>query len=289
MAGMENRQRPIATSLKLTRVEAGAFLETWTRRFAKDNVLTYASAIALQLLVAVAALVFLSISLLRPLGAEHAWSRTVTPALAAHLPVEWFGAAVWSIHREISSTSAGLILLGMVVSVWEVSGAIRAIMGALNHIYDVSEQRATWRRFATSIALAVVVSALVVLAAFLGGGAFDPSLAAAGVVERVLAPAAIAYIVVALLVLVAPARRQPWRWVSAGSIGIVVIWISISAGFAYWIGNVIDFRSADGFLALVLSTVGYLYASAIAFLVGAEVDQLAREGGAAAVLGQRRT
>jgi hypothetical protein len=34
--------------------------------------------------------------------------------------------------------------------------------------------------------------------------------------------------VIALLVLLAPCTRQPWRFVSAGSLAIIVVWIAIS-------------------------------------------------------------
>jgi membrane protein len=260
-------------------------VEVWTACFRENNVLTYASAIALQLLVAVAALLFLGVALLRPLGAEATWSQTVEPALADRLPVEWMGALIWSVQRELRATSPGLIAFGAAVAVWEVSGAVRAMMGALNRIYAVDEERSMARRFGVSIGLSVALSALAIAAALFGGGAFGAPIAGVALAERVLVPAALVYAIVALLVIVAPAQRQPWRWASAGAIGIVVAWLAVSSLYGYWIADVANLRTTEGALAIVLSTVGYLYASAIAFLVGAQVDQLVREGGARAALG----
>jgi membrane protein len=270
------------------RAELRPLVDTWTERFAANNLLTYASAIALQLLVALAALLFLAVALLHPLGEMGLWSRTVAPALASRLPVEWMGALIWSVQREATSTSPALIALGSAVSIWEVSGAVRAVIGALNRIYGVDEERGFVRRFGVSFALAVAITALVIVAAFAGGGAFEPHITAIDIAERVLIPAGAVYAVVALLVYVAPARHLPWRWVSAGSTLIVVAWLLVSAGYAYWLGNVVNLRSTDGTLALVLSTVGYLYASAIAFLVGAQLDQLLHEGGIRAAIGAKR-
>jgi membrane protein len=260
----------------------------WAACFREANLLTYASAIALQLLVAVAALLFLAVALLRPLNAEGTWLHTVEPALASRLPVEWMGALIWSVQHELAASSPGLILFGALVAIWEVSGAVRAVMGALNRIYGVDEERSMRRRFGISFVLAVAVSALAIVAAFIGGGAFRVPVAGLDVAERVVIPAAIVYAVVALLVVVAPARRQPWRWASAGSIGIVVAWLAVSAAYGYWVAQVENLRTAEGALALVISTVGYLYASAIAFLVGAQLDQLLREGGLEAALGRGR-
>jgi YihY family inner membrane protein len=268
--------------------ELRPLVDTWTGRFAANNLLTYASAIALQLLVALAALLFLAVTLLHPLHEMRLWSQTVEPALASRLPVEWMAAIVWSVQREASSTNPALIVFGSVVSIWEVSGAVRAVIGALNRIYGVDEERPFVRRFGVSFALAVAITVLAILAAFAGGGAFEPHVTAIDVAERVLVPAAAVYAMVALLVYVAPARHLPWRWASAGSILIVVAWLVVSIAYAYWLANVVNLRSTDGTLALVLSTVGYLYASAIVFLVGAQLDQLLHEGGIRAAVGAKR-
>jgi membrane protein len=282
-SGGESTRMPVEP-----RVDVRAMFDIWSRRFADNNLLTYASAIALQLLVALGALIFLSVALLRPLGAEGTWFHTLAPALGSRIPVEWMVAVTWSVQREASSSGVGLIVFGAAVSIWEVSGAVRAVMGALNRIYGVEEPRGIRRRFAVSIGLAIVVSALLVLAALIGAGAFQPGLRIVAALGRVLVPAVLIYLVVAVLVLVAPAKRQPWRWVSAGSVGIVVVWLTVSAAFGYWMGSVANLHTPEGALALIVSTVGYLYASAIAFLVGAQVDQLVREGGASAVFGSGR-
>ncbi len=268
-------------------VDPRATVSVWSACFRENNLLTYASAIALQLLVALAALIFLAVALLRPLGAQGTWLHTVEPALASRLPVEWMGALIWSVRHELTASSPGLIVFGALVAIWEVSGAVRAVMGALNRIYGVDEERSLVRRFGVSFALALAVSVLAVAAAFLGGGAVGAPDAVLAVAERVVVPAAMVYVVVALLVIVAPAKRQPWRWSSAGSLGIVAAWLAVSAAYGYWVSQVENLRTPEGALVLVLSTVGYLYASAIAFLVGAQLDHLLREGGLDAALGGR--
>jgi membrane protein len=257
--------------------------------FAQHNLLTYATAIALQLLVAMVALAFLALALLRPLGQQTLWLHTVVPVLAAHLPLRWLLAVSWSVHREMSSDGVSLIVFAALLAVWEVSGSVRAVMSALNRIYGVTEPRGTVHRFALSFALALALTVLLVAAVLIGAGAFAVPSTAAAAVQRVIVPALIVYAVIAMLVLVAPAQRQPWRWVSVGSIGIVLIWLAVSAAFSLWIGQVVNLRTPEGMLALFLATVSYLYVSAIAFLIGAGVDQLIREGGVQALLGNRRS
>jgi uncharacterized BrkB/YihY/UPF0761 family membrane protein len=57
---------------------------------------------------------------------------------------------------------------------------VRAIMGALNRLYGAEEPRSTVRRFAISLALSAAVSALLIAAAFIGGGAFEPTVPVLG-------------------------------------------------------------------------------------------------------------
>jgi len=72
----------------------------------------------------------------------------------------------------------------------------------------------------------------------------------------VVVPALMIYAIVALLVYVAPAKRGPWRWASAGSILIVLAWLLVSAVYADWLANIVNLRTPEGTLALVLATVG---------------------------------
>ena len=166
---------------------------------------------------------------------------------------------------------------------WEVSGAMRATMGAMNRVYETREDRSMVRRFAVSLALAAGVSALVILAvgAALSGGLVwsDVGLPSdLGTALSWLCTLALLWLVIALVVLVGPARRQPWRWVSVGSGLAIVAWVIISLAFRVYIADLAPLRSPEGALVSVLALTGYLYASAIAFLVGIELDQLLRSG-----------
>jgi membrane protein len=258
----------------------------WSDRFSRNRILTYASAIAFQLLVAAGALVFLTVALLQPLGLERVWTEHVGPIVRAHLPGTWYDALNGAVGKEFRTNAGYAIGLGAAITIWEVSGAVRAVMGALNDIYEARETRSIFRRFALSFALAIGVAACLiaaVLISFVGLGLPSPI---DGMI-RVLVAAALCWAVIALLIRFAPAKHAPWRWVSTGSLAVVAAWIVVSSGYGYWIGNVVDFHTPEGALAALISTTGYLYASSIAFLAGAQLDQLAREGGVAGVLGRR--
>src|SRR5436305_1957909 len=100
-----------------------------------------------------------------------------------------------------------------------------------------------------------------------------------GVSLRICVAATLCWCVIALIVYAGPAKRQPWQWVSAGSVWIILAWLAVSLLYAAWVGQVVNLRSVEGALAVVVLTTGYLYASSLAFLIGAQLDQLIRQGG----------
>jgi membrane protein len=262
---------------------ARGLARVWIDAFAEHNLLTYASAIAFQTLIGAAALGFLFLALLKPLGASRLWTDHMAPAVAERLAPLHEAAVGYSVTQILNDHHSGLIAIGTVIAVWEVSGAMRATMGAMNRVYGAREERSVVRRFAISLALAAGVSALVILAvgAALGGGLVWSDVGLAGVAGTALswlAALVLLWLVIALVVRVGPAQRQPWRWVSVGSGLAILAWVVISLAFRVYVADLAPFRSPEGALVSVLALTGYLYASAIAFLVGIELDQLLRSG-----------
>ena len=81
-----------------------------------------------------------------------------------------------------------------------------------------------------------------------------------------------------LLLRFAPAHPGPHRWISFGSALCVIAWVGTSAVFGFYVTDVADYGSIFGQLATVFLLMTYLYISACAFLIGAEVDAIVRHG-----------
>lgn len=275
--GMATGEHALQTLDERARGRARAAADLWIDRFARNRLLTYASAMALQLLIAGAALLFLAVALLHPFGQERVWSAGVGPALRHHVPASWYRALDESVRREFRADPTVAVVLGALIATWEMSGVARAAMGALNAIYESDEERSFVHRFGLSFLLAVAVSALLITAALVSLAGLGLPLGPVRLIVRLAAAALLCWAVIALLVLFAPCARQPWRFVSAGSLAIIVAWIAISVAYGAWVRQFVDFRSVEGALAAVIVTTGYLYALSIAFLVGCQLDQLVRE------------
>lgn len=247
-------------------------------RFDRDDVLTYASAIAVQLLTAVIPLGLVAFLLVGAFGQQDVWRTELGPAVATRASVETYQAIDAVVEGLIATTHTGWLVFGIAILLWEVSGAVRACMGALNRIFDLEETRPTWWRFALSFGLAVALACLVLGAMVVttrGGGWVDLGAAQPlWTIARWLLVAVLLWCVIVLLIRVAPNDHKPAGWVTLGGTIVIVAWIGASVVFGWWVTSVADYKTPFGTAIALLTLVGYLYTSAIVFLVGALVDQL---------------
>ena len=249
------------------------------RCFGKHELFTYASAIAFQLLIAVVALVLFGLALLGTLGRETVWTEQLAPFVQERFTAITYLAIDSTVERIFSNERFLLLGFALALAVWEVSGAVRAAMKGLNKIYESEETRPFRLRFAISLGLAVSTTFCVV-----GAGLLATLGRHTNVVPGPIAVGGswiLAIVVLGsavwLLLRFAPAEPRPSGWVSSGSLLVIVAWVIASIGYRYYVTNVASYESAIGNLAAVLTLTAYLYVSAIIFLTGAELDELARQ------------
>jgi membrane protein len=158
-------------------------------------------------------------------------------------------------------------------------------MGALNRVDGDGGQRSWARRMLVSLALALAVGtcwlaaiAVVVLGTLVYGDVGQP-LGALLFVIRWTVAGALLLVAIALLLQFAPERNRPLHRVTSGSLLILAGWIAMSMGFGVYLREVADYNSIFGGLATVVVLVAYVYAAAVIFLGGVQVDALARAAG----------
>ncbi len=143
-----------------------AFFEPWHEAFRKHRLLTYAWAIAMRAFIGLAGLTFLTLALLGATGHTEVWQDHVAPAIEPKLTHPTFAAINAAVEKIFASNSAGLIAFASVYAVWQVSGAVRAVMDALNEIMGRDERRRVLHRVGLSVALALAVIALIACTMF---------------------------------------------------------------------------------------------------------------------------
>jgi len=69
-----------------------------------------------------------------------------------------------------------------------------------------------------------------------------------------------------------PKRR--WRLLSPGPLVAAVVWIAVSAAFAFYSSSFGSYNKTWGSLSAVIVMLTWLWLSALALLLGAEIDAL---------------
>ena len=248
---------------------------------ARDRLLTYAAAIAFQSLIALVPLTLLGLGLLGAFGLEDTWRDSIAPAVKERVTRPVFEAADHTTRRILDHGSAGLIAFATLLAVWYLAAAVRAIMEALNQIHEVRDERPWWRRALVSAALAVT-GGLCLVGSILGivvaprAAEHEPWHVLLGVGRWAVAVFLLG-LAVALLVRYAPAEHPQPRWASAGSALVIAGWIVATVAFRWFVEYVADFRSPTGSLTALLVLNGYLFTTAMIFLVGVLLDEVLRK------------
>lgn len=258
---------------------------TGARSFAGNDLLSYASTIAFQVLLALIPLTLTAVALLGFLDLEEIWESDIAPAVEERVQEDAFS-VIDRTADEILGAKRGLWLtLGAAFALWQVSGAVRATMTPLNRIYGAEEDRSWWRRFLVSFALALVIGPLVVAAALLiqSGprlvGALDLPAALALVAHVARWGLALVLLAAAVWVLIrfATAKPQSLAWAGIGTVFVVGAWLLASLGFGLYATYVADYGSVFGGLATIYVLLTYLYLSSLALLFGIQLDACVRE------------
>ena len=195
------------------------------------------------------------------------------------------------------------IIAGILVAFWSAMSGVKAVIDALNVIYEQREQRSFIKLNAMALIFTlggfagflVVVAAVVVLPLALSSVGLANATAT---LMRVLRwPALFVILLVSLSVLYryAPDRRTPrWQWVSIGSLIATVMWIIVTYLFSWFLANFANYNATYGSLGAVVGLMMWLWISTIVVLLGAELNaeierQTARDStvGAEKPLGSR--
>ena len=252
--------------------------------FVANDLLTSASAISFQILSSIVPFLLFAFGMLGLLQLEDVWREELAPDVKAAVSAPAFAVIDDAIEKALDSRNVFWVTAGFLIALWEVSGAVRAVMGVLNRVYGDTTRRSWGRRMLVSSALALMVGAcwlaaiaVVVLGQLLIGDV-GPLAGALLFVVRWAVAGALLLLAVAVLLHFAPERHQPLHWVTFGSVLIMAGWVLMSIAFGVYLREIADYGSIFGGLATVVVLIGYLYASTVVFLGGVQIDALVRNG-----------
>ncbi len=250
--------------------------------FAANDVLTYASAISFRVLFALVPLLLAGVAVLGFFDFEEVYREQVAPELLSRVSTGAYAVVNATVEEVLSGGSGFWLTLGVGLAVWEVSGAIRAVMGSLNLIYGTPESRSTPKRIGISIVLAIATTialGLAIVALQLGPEIANRIGLTSGVAiffARWVGAILLMTGVVVMLIRFAPARHQRRSLISVSAVVVTAAWIVTTLLFDWYATTVASYKSLFGNLSIVIVLMTYLYVSVLTFLLGVQVDALLR-------------
>jgi membrane protein len=251
--------------------------------FKQHDLLTYSSAISFQILTAVAPFAMTMLALAGILHLDGVWRDHVAPEIRRYVSADVFSVMSSAVDKAFTGSPLLWATVGGALALWQVSGAVRAVMGAFERIYGASTERPFLRRYLISFALAIATGGCFILAALCLALAPFFAVSHPGTTWDVFAfltqwvlMVSFLSLAVGLLVHVAPATAQPLPWVSLGTTIVTASWVIVSVGFYLYLTTLASYGSVFGSLASVIVMIAYLYTSTTAFLFGAQLDAIIR-------------
>jgi membrane protein len=202
--------------------------------------------------------------------------------LAAAMPASGRDLLLQQIDALTSAPGRSLgigVAIAVVTALWSASGGVGYLITAVNLAYDEDETRGFIRRklLALGMTLGAIVFVLLAVALFAAGAAIGEDLPTPARIALTAARLVLALllITVALAVIyrLGPARDAPRiRWVSVGAAVATVIWLAASIGFSIYVETFGNYAKTYGSLAAVVVLLLWLWLTAYAVLLGAEIN-----------------
>ncbi len=173
------------------------------------------------------------------------------------------------------------LIISLVGTLWAASGGINGLLTALDDVYGVAGPRPFVKQRALSLtftvgalfAAIIAIGLLAVLPAALGHLGIGSAARTGLQIGRWLVLAAVVAFALSVLYRVGPNKPGlKHRWLSPGVLVAMVVWLLGSAVFTIYVSFFSSYNQTYGSLAAVIVLLLWLYVSAFAILIGAEVD-----------------
>jgi membrane protein len=251
-----------------------------------DNVTNVAAALAYYFFLAIPSALLVAAGVFSLVAGPDA-VQTVVDRLRGIVPADAITLVDDSLTRltQNQSTGVALVVVGGVLAVWSLTGAAQSLMWALNVAHRRQEGRGFVRRRVTALAIVLailvgfaLVATLLVLGPYLStwiGGAVGEEHVVRWVWWTAQWPLLAAGLLIAFaaVLYLGPDKPRPrFRIVTIGAAVTLVIWLAASALFAFYVSRFGSYNKAWGSLSAVVVTLVWLWLSAVALLLGAEID-----------------
>ena len=252
-----------------------------------DHITNLAAAIAYYSFLAIPSLLLVAVGVFSLFASSDAIG-TITEKLAGIVPREALTLVDDSLTRVVENNAGSgiaMAVVGMVLAVWSLTGAMQTLMWALNSAYERQETRSYVKRRLTALVMVILMLFAFVLAfglLVLGphlSGWIGNAVGIEAVIDWLWWTAQWPVLILGLLVAFAtilylgPNVDHPrWRFLTFGTAFAVVAWLLGSGAFAVFVSQFGSYNKAWGSLAAVIVMLTWLWLSALSLLFGAELN-----------------
>jgi membrane protein len=253
------------------------------REISDDRVMAIAAGVTFYVLLAI----FPAVAALVSIYGFFADPQTIAEHLnevSAFLPgsaVEIIGEQINRVVAQGEATLGATFLIGIAVSLWSANAGIKALIDALNVVYDENEKRSFIKVNALSLAftigiigfMLVALGAMVVLPVILNYVELE------GVAETIIKLLRWPILLlgvglgIACIYRYGPSRdKAKWRWITWGSVLASIMWLAASILFSWYAANFGSYNETYGSLGAAIGFMMWIWLSTIVILLGAELD-----------------
>ena len=252
-----------------------------------DHITNLAAALAYYAFLAIPALMLVAVGVFGLFADEDAVTEIIQrlEGIAPQEALKLLRDSLTRVTESQSSSGVALIVVGSILALWTVTGAMETLMWSLNSVYGREETRGFVKRRLTGLLMVfimlfafVLVFGLLVLGPHLSGWIGD-AVGLEALVQWLWWTAQWPILLIALLVAFAtifylgPNIDHPrWQFLTFGTAISVVVWLLASGGFSVYVSQLGSFDKTWGSLAGVIIMLTWLWISGLALLFGAEVN-----------------
>jgi membrane protein len=204
--------------------------------------------------------------------------------LALMLPEGSFQIVQDQIARVLDKGTAALgwtFLFGLILAVWSANAGVKAVIDALNVVYEEREKRGFIGLNLLSltftiggiVALLLMVSTVVAFPLALDHLGLPPD--SRFILSLSRWPLMFVGLLAALGILYrfGPSRHAPrWEWLGIGTLAAVLLWIAGSSALSWYLQNFGNYSATYGSLGAAIGLMMWMWMSAIIVLFGAELN-----------------
>jgi membrane protein len=263
-----------------------AILRRSFSEFRQDNLTTVAAALAYYAFLAIPSVLMVAIGIFA-LVSNPSEAATLVDRLSGIMPADAQKLLQDSLGRLTNDKGTGvaILIVGSVLALWSLTGAMQNVMWGLNIAYDRDETRGFVRKRITGLTMVAFAGGAVLLVfgllvlgphltTWIGNTVGNESLVT-WIWWTAQWPILLAGLLIAFagILYLGPNVDHPrWSFLSFGAALAIVLFLLLSGAFAFYVSQFASYNKSWGSLSAVVVMLTWLWLAGVALLFGAEVN-----------------